>query len=705
VRRRLWAAAIAIAATGALGPLAATPAAAADVTLPSVQIVIDDLTPVVPGAGDVLRIRGRLVSTTSATLTDVSVQVRRSSAPLVARKDVTTVTKAGLAPTGGDPDDLAVPSTNRAVTASLTPGNQQAFSLKVPITDLALSVDGTYVLGIEALGREDGVDPAPVRKGDFRTFLPYYATPDSISPISLVWLWPLADWPARTATGVLLNDRTPTELSPGGRLDRLLSIGERFRGTVSWIADPALLQGADAMSSGYQVMQDGTATVGDRQQQAQRWLDRLRDTTRPAGMRSLPYADIDAAAVTRAQMSNDVVRAVTQGPAIAADALGASAPGNLYWAPFGRIDRGTANVLASAGVTDLILSSEAMPPTDPAQPIDGLATAALPTSVGALRAVLVDPGLTGILSLPQHSASEVIVARQQFLAETALIAATIPADQASRTVVVAPRDVRWNPSASLIAPLLRATRTAPWLAPKTLAALLSEPSPAASRQRGGYGEKARKAELTEAYMSSVRRAAQQLDTFTSIIDDPTGLTEQYSMALLRAESAAWRSSAGTGEDLVTSIRSDLDAQMGQVHVLSEGTLTFSGDNGRVPITITNDLDRAVTVGVVLRGRPSLRLVSEPLTGIRVEPGKMASVDIDARVIGGDPLAVDVQILTPDGSDYDHAARITVTSTAYSRAAAWVVAAAFIAILVFVIVGVTRRIRGAQLARSDHGLER
>jgi hypothetical protein len=34
------------------------------------------------------------------------------------------------------------------------------------------------------------------------------------------------------------------------------------------------------------------------------------------------------------------------------------------------------------------------------------------------------------------------------------------------------------------------------------------------------------------------------------------------------------------------------------------------------------------------------------------------------------------------------------STAYARAAAWVIAAAFIAIVVFVVVGITRRIHKA-----------
>ena len=124
---------------------------------------------------------------------------------------------------------------------------------------------------------------------------------------------------------------------------------------MSWLADPALLQTADRMSDGYQVLQDGALVVGDRELQARQWLTRLAEATRSSGMRALPYADIDASAVTRAGMSNDVVRAVTQGPGIAAAALGAPVPGDLYWAPFGRLDRPSLNVLASAGVTTLVL--------------------------------------------------------------------------------------------------------------------------------------------------------------------------------------------------------------------------------------------------------------------------------------------------------------------------------------------------------------
>jgi hypothetical protein len=356
-------------------------------------------------------------------------------------------------------------------------------------------------------------------------------------------------------------------------------------------------------------------------------------------------------------------------------------------------------------VTALVLSADAMPPTDEATLTEGLATAALPTSVGAIRAVLTDRGLTRTLSLPQRTASDVVLARQRFLAETGVLALTLPPDQSSRAFVAAPSSVRWQATASLIAPLLKATRTAPWLAPRTLTDLLESPAPSASRQRGGYGQRARDAELDSDYMARIVRTSADLDAFTAAIDNPTGITEPFSEALLRAESSAWRSDKRTGNELLVTIRERLAAETSRVRVLTEGTITFSGDSGKVPITISNELDRSVTVGVVLRGRPSLRLNSEPLTGIRIEPGTFTSLDIDARVIGGDPLSVSVQLLNPEGTDYGEPTVITLASTAYARAAAWVVAAAFVAILVFVVVGVVRRIRKARSEGTTVDLER
>ncbi|MBI1349584.1 MAG: hypothetical protein GC156_00525 [Actinomycetales bacterium] len=682
----------------AQGPRSAT--AAQNDGTPSLRVVIDTFTPDTPTAGATLTITGRVISAADVPLTDVSVQLRKSSAPLRTRTAIGTVYDAGLDPQDGEPTDVPLPGTRVPLAAQLPPGSRRSFTIKVGIDALGLGAPGSYALAVEALGRETGVDEFDARKGIVRTFLPWMPPDAQIPPVQLVWLWPLSDWPDRAADGTLLSDQTPRALAPGGRLERLVVIGSRQRSTVSWITDPALLQTAADMSDGYEVRQNGSLVVGKGETNASRWLTLLRQTTRDVGLRSIPYADVDASALTRGGLSNDVVRAVTQGPGIASAALGEAVPGNLYWAPFGRIDRPTLNVLASSGVSTIVLSANAMPATDKQASTLGLATTSIPTSVGSMQAVLTDPGLTNILSLPQGSASDVILARQRFLAETATAAQVIPADQSSRVLVVSPDSVRWRATASLITPLLRATNSASWLKPLTLEQLLAAPVPSTSRKRGGYGERARDAELPEDYINRIAGVSNDLDVFSSVLDDPTGVVQPFAEALLRTESAAWRGEVERGTALLASVNAGINAQVSRVRVLSEGQITFSGDTGKVPVTITNELDRSVTVGLTLRGHPAVRLSSTPLSGIRIDPGKFASVDIEARVVGGEPLLVDVQLLSPEGDPYGDPPTITVVSTAYARAASWVVAAAFVAIVIFVIVGVLRRIHEARAARKD-----
>lgn len=701
--------ALLLATSAALTPLVAAQAApVVDAGVPaaaaqegaSVQIVLEAFSPAIPGEKSTLRIRGRVVNASDTTIEDLRVQLRRSALPLPTRADIPIALDAD----GREPTDVELPGTVIDVAERLPPGELATFTLRAPVASLGFTEAGAYALAIEAQGRATGVDEFEVRQGILRTFLPWFPRDAEVEPVSLAWLWPLAGWPAQSVSGVLLDNQTPEELRPGGRLAELVTIGQRHQATVSWIADPSLLQTVSRMTQGYQVVQDGSIVIGTDDTLAAAWLDQTARATRVAGVQTLPYADVDASSLTGAGMSTDVVRAVTQGPRVASNALGDQTDGQVYWAPFGRMDQPALDVLASAGVTTVVLSGDAMPATDGLAILDGQAVAALPTDAGAIRAVLTDPGLSRLLGSAPRTTSEVITTRQHFLAETATVALALQqADAPDRTLVAAPPTPRWTASSALLTPLLRATRTAPWLEPVTLNELLTEQTPTTSRRRGGYGEKARADELSRRYVAAIARTNEDLATFTSIIDNPTGVTEPFSEALLRASSSAWRSEPARGMELLESIQVDLDEQTAKVRVLSEGTVTLSGDSGKVPVTIANDLDRSVTVGVALQGRPSLRLDSRPLEGVRIEAGKMASIDLSARVVGGDPLAVEVQLLGPDGEEYGSPAEITVTSTAYARAAAWVVAVAFLAIVVFVIVGIVRRIHKARLESSRKGV--
>ncbi len=695
-----------VSSLGLMG-LGATPVAA-DPANSVIAVVVDRLTPIAPQPGDILRISGKLLNTSGSTVTKVSARLGVSASPIVERAQITKSSELELNPEV-EPVDYFLNRTKVAVSDALKPGDEAGFEMAIPVNDLPLGRDGVYTLMVEVLGANK--EGSLSRQGGVRTFLPWMGL-DS-NPIDLVWLWPLADYPAQEANGVLLNEGIPRSLAPGGRLDSLLTIAAINSNKVSWIADPQLLQVAQDLSGGYQVRSGDSISVGDLSQESGQWLTRLglalassqKSNPRESAtgdrlpLRVTPYADIDASAVTRTGMDTDVVRSTTMAGSIASSVLGKTVSGTLYWAPSGRLNKRTGDLLASSGVRTVILRGNALPPSNPNTISTGLSV--LGTTYGGMNAVLIDPGLSTTLGLPQSSKSNEILMRQRFLAETAVLSQLIPNDSSSRMIVAGPENIRWNPAPTVLNTLLDATGNVPWLNSASLSDLLTENSTAIPRKRAGYGPKAQGSELPASYLEKVQGASEQLASLTAVLDNPSGVTDAYAETILRAQSSAWRSDPATGEELVSSITTSLQEQINKVYALSEGTITLSGKSGLVPVTIANDLDRSVTIGVQLRGIPSARLESKPLYEITIEPGKKVSVELEATVVGGRTLSAGVQLLTPEGQDFGLPARIELVSTAYARAAAWVIGAAFIAMVLFVVVGITRRVhKAATGARWD-----
>jgi len=682
--------------------------AAADPTGSVLAVVVDRITPISPQPGDTLRISGKLLNSSDSVLTKISARLGISASPIEKRAQIAQQSELELNPEA-EPIDYFLNKTKVLLSDALQPGDGANFEVSIPVNDLPLGRDGVYALMVEVLGADGSGNVR--RQGGFRTFIPWMG-PDS-NPIDLVWLWPLIDYPAQEANKVLLNDEVPRSLAPGGRLDSLLTVGADNVDKVSWVADPQLLQVSQDMARGYQVRNGQSLSVGDLSTQSGQWISRLTeallasqdfDSVKSGKNDRLPlwvtpYADIDAGAVTAAGMGTNVVRSTTMATGVASNVLGQAVSGTLYWAPSGRLNKETGDLLASSGVRTVILRANALPPSQPNTISTGLGV--LGTTYNGMNAVLVDPGLSATLSLNQSSQSNAILMRQRFLAETALMSQLIREDAPSRIIVAGPRDIRWNPSPEALNALLSATGSVPWLQSASLSDLLIENSTAIARKRGGYGPKAQKAELPSAYLKRVQRASDELAALTAVLDNPLGITRPYAEAILRAQSSAWRVDPATGEELISSITSSLQDQTDKVYALSQGTVTLSGESGLVPVTIANDLDRSVTIGVQLRGDPRARLKSEPLYEITIEPGKKVSVELAATIVGGRALSAGVQLLTPEGQKFGRVAQIDLVSTAYARAAGWVIGAAFVAIVLFVVVGITRRVhKVATNARSD-----
>jgi hypothetical protein len=110
------------------------------------------------------------------------------------------------------------------------------------------------------------------------------------------------------------------------------------------------------------------------------------------------------------------------------------------------------------------------------------------------------------------------------------------------------------------------------------------------------------------------------------------------------------------------------------------------------VTVTNDFDQTVRVGVVITSDPAARLDAEPLPAVEIEPGRRASLEVPVRVVGGETLAVSVQLTDPSGKAFGTPASLELRTTAYSRAALWVAIGAAAVLLLLVIYDIVRRAR-------------
>ena len=673
-----------LALLGILALLVAAPARAEDSPAP-VRITITGLAPVALGQGTSVSMSGTVANTGLTTITALSVRLTLSTTPVLDRRDLRKATDAE-----GGYGSVPLFATAISVTDALPAGGKVDYLITVDASDLPLGAPGVYVIGAEAVG----FGPAGyVILDSARTLIPY--VPEPITPVNVTWLWPLATAPAQTPDDVLLGDAISREISPGGRLDDLLVAGAAAP-SITWVVDPQVLQVADDMSDGYLIDKGGQIRAGTAAEDAQSWLERAREVlgepadqarARQRPVWVMPYADPDADALTQAGLTTDLVRSTTAAPEVAERHLDRAPDGTLAWAAGGRLDRAALDVLASAGVRTVVVREKSAPPAPglgytPSGYVD------LEASGGRVRALVIDPGLLTALDMPQGNLATVLAARQRFLSELAFVA--LEPTEETRYLVAAAANPRWAPSPRLLRALIASIRGTPWTRLVPVSTVLALPAAPAGRVVDPGPRSARA--LGADYLARITETQASIESLRDVLSDPLPVTAPLVSALLRAESSAWRTRPREGERLLDSVTASLATTEQSVYVVPRDNVVLSGDRGSVPVTVTNDFDQSVRVGVVITADPAARLDAQPLPPVDIEPGRRASLEVPVRVVGGEALTVSVQLTDPAGRAFGEPVLLELRTTAYSRAALWVAIAAAAVLVLLVIYDIVRRAR-------------
>lgn len=651
-------------------PMLAAPARAQTVPVDqSVEVAVTTMRPLNPQPGTTLRLAGRLRNRSDQEIRALQVRLLLSPSPMATRSEIAAVT-AGAADRDGPPT-LAV---SQPIPAVL-PRTSVDYGLEFPLDDLPLGAPGVYVAGLEVIGT--GADGLVQRFGLTRTFLPWFPE-DLVEPTQLAWLWPLTAEPDRALNGLQLNEQTAAEIAPGGRLQRLVASAGESR--ITWVIDPALTQTASAMTDGYEIVnQGGPPSAGAGSAVAASWLQDLADAVQTNPAVSTVYGMPDAVALRRSGMQEVTRSATARSAADASAGTDADISQVLAWPAGGTLTPSTLLDYRRGGAQSVLLADTTLPPSPPlTYTPDGF------TTVRSLQVVLADSGLSAALAMPQDSRSDALLARQRFLAEIAMIAGELPDDP--RSVVAVP-DPQWNPRGSFLKQTLRALDDVPYARLLSLQRAAKQ-AVEVTRTRLPYGPEARADELPRSYLSEVAEQQQQARRFSAILSEPSGL--EYDQSVMRQTSWLWRADLATGTALVDTVNAQLAELTGSVRVATTGTFTLPGDTGRIPVTVANDLDQDVTVGIELQSSEPARLQADPLPAFRVPAGRKVSMEVEAKVVGSGSLPVAIQLTTPAGRSYGEPVIVQVRTTAYSQAAAYVVTGAFVVLAFLLGMNFVRR---------------
>lgn len=630
-----------------------------------IAATIERFLPTVPAPGSTLDVSGVVVNRAQVATDSLIATLRVSTDPIRTTDELAQIADGRTV----RPGQAVQATTVQAVPAS----GSTPYALSIPFDRLRLNTPGVYYAAVE-ITDFDGSVLATVP-----TSFPWMPDGSVTKPTKVTWFWPLFAPPGTDAEEVVVDPEFAAEFGRDGRLHRLLDIGAAHPDGVSWVLEPSTQTFATAMSQPHAVL-DGSQSVTEQagDVNAAAWLDRLRQVaTNPAAdITAAGYAVPDSTSQVAAGLTGDLVLATATAGAQVTEQFGRSVRSNFTWAPAGNLNQPTLNALRSAGATLTALAPESI--DDTGEPVVTLATDA-----GSTTAVVADPLLQKALSpaIPAGSA------QQQFLSVTALAALN---DPGSPVVVIPP--AYWQPNPTALESLIQATATAPWSRLSPLSSLLAEaPNPPASSLAPTIPND-RIGGLPAAHMAGIDIAQAELRSIGAITRVPDAASADFRSALLRSASTAWRTEPQAGGVLLSRTAAQITAERDLVRISSSGIVTFPGAQGRVPVTISNDLAVPVMVGVNLSAEPAYRLQTQPVAPIEVAPGQRVSLEVQVGIVGSEPLSVTSQLTTPSGEPYGQPARFQLQTTAYTRVASWVVGVAAAILTVLVIVGITRRIR-------------
>ncbi|MCD6020536.1 MAG: hypothetical protein K0R20_246 [Actinomycetia bacterium] len=534
--------------------------------------------------------------------------------------------------------------------------------------DIAIKIDTSETGAIED---DSGVYPLQIelRSGDELTTSMTTAVIHIFQPPEKrVWF----SWWTEVATPIAFGpDGTLIDLgfestleSGGGIVAQVEALRDLLQGApasaaVDLIVSPVALDQLERAADGYRRADGTTVPSSDPAPlAAAATLERLREIAASplARLHAMPFAAPRLPALLSAGLKSHLDAHWRVGDETFERILGERPDPAVARPPGLAFDQASVDSMEARGVTTLLgaVDTVARPPQD--NDFAPPPAATLHTSSGGdVTLLLPDPGATSLLNDPVIR-EDPILAAHVLLGELATIwkERPVPPDDVERGLAL---DLAPDLPAAFWLPAVRRLSQAPFLEPAHAGDLrghvLPPPEPAT------LGSEPAEAFLSS-YTTDLVAAAQRVNTFGRVVEEPAGEADRLRRGLLYAEASQYIRNEGSGRIWINWVNDVIDSTFDAIAPDTARPLTFTSRSGTIPLRMGDPGSRVLTVRVELA---SVR-VDFLGTGSRpvriTEPNQVITFDAEVRAAG--TSRVEVFVRSPDGVELSRAV-LVVRSTA------------------------------------------
>lgn len=598
-------------------------------------------------------------------------------------------------------------------------GESKRFRIRVPYKRIGKRIgsspaEGVYQAGIHVFATdEEGYRDPNTAIGRVRTFLPYLDDREAnADPIDVSMLWPFTTSVHRAADGTYPDaDELIDEIRPSGRLGRLLrTASDAPDRSITLLLDPALIQALSAIArdsygppaddeSGLPSSSDLSGATDD-QKLAATYLNDLQQLASRQDVWTTPYAspDLDALAAHEPQrQAESVYQAAERASRAVLDQLNVT--GRIAYVPpdgvagldalrWAQSHTDTSDQQASAPAA--VLAPKILNDWDDTDS----ALLSLDSDESTIPTMVDDRTVMSGGPLPGQSDSALQI-RQRLASEAVIRALERSADSSVSEDLGVVIDPEWDPGPNARRIDLFNMLDATWVTPDSPEHQLDSD---ADRWRGPIGDVGDESEpIPDEQITSAAEIVRDATDLASMLDDGEQLADYYGSLGATVASQDWRDDPKGAPAYAAVAVDDAGDPLSDVTIEGPGSVSFSGNSGRLPITIHNGLDETITVGVQLHTEGN-KASAEDEEPAEIGPGQSTSYTIDADLGEISNTAFTARLMTPDGTVFGKPAEFNVRSSVVGTAI-WI--GMGIAGLL-VIVAFVRRIRRRRAAGPTTG---